>query len=415
MQQNLQKVTARFNDGASNIATCYNKEKVVVPIGSRAIHILLTVLSFGIAISPLVCSAQPEALPPIIKIALIKELTGSAGFAGVSMKKGIDLAVEQVNSSGYLGSGVKLQIDSQDTASVTQTAVSMVAQAVAKPEYVAILGPSNSDAGGATAPITQRAKVPMVFSQSLGDGVLVGDYIFRISGPLDGYYENLAISYLKSKGVKTVSVMYNSTSLRQAQAATEMLPALSQKSGIKILSNTGVPITNTDFTAIATKVATEKPDAVIYFMAGAQHVTAVQQVRRAGYAGILMGGSGIETSLGSVGAAGEGIVWVAPFSYLWQNQSAAAFTKAYEAKYAGEHPLAYAAEAYDSVWWIARALKVTGSGTREALQRGLVQLSKTGFDGAQGKIAFSAHDARTQGILMQWAAGKQSVLKRGDQ
>lgn len=294
-----------------------------------------TVSLLAVTSTTSVLAQSATGFPPVIKISLIKEFTGSAGFAGLAGKKGIELAADEINSSNYLGAGVKIQIDAQDTASVTQTAVSMVSQAVAKPDYVAVLGPSNSDAGGATAPIAQRAKVPMVFSQSLGDGVLVGNYVFRISGPLDAYY-GLAMDYLKSKNVKSISVLYNSSSLRQGQAATEMLPALAKAAGISIRSNTGVPITSTDFTAVASKIASENPDAVVYFMAGAQHVTAVQQVRRAGYNGVLLGGSGIETSLGTVGASADGIVWVGPFSYLWQYPSAAAFTKAYQAKYGGE-------------------------------------------------------------------------------
>lgn len=385
-------------------------------------HVIRSFLSLTLALAgaTTVLAAEPAklaaapGLPPVIKIVVIKEITGSAGFAGASAKKGIELAVDMVNASHYLGQNTRLQLEVKDTASVTQTAVSMVAKAVTDPDTIAILGPSNSDAGGATAPIAQRAKVPMVFSQSLGDGILVGDYVFRISGPIDAYYK-LAMEHLKSKGVKTVAVLYNTISLRQVQAATEMLPALTKKAGMTIVSSTGVPVTSTDFTAIASKIAEAKPDAVIYFMAGAQQVTGVQQVRRAGYTGLMMGGSSIESSLPAFGQAADGIVWISNFNYLWPNPTVAEFTKAYEAKYAGEHPLGYAAEAYDSVWYVARALKAAGGASREAVQRGLTQVSKAGFDGAQGRISFEGHDARSSGVLMQWTGGKSVLLARGDQ
>ena len=354
-----------------------------------------------------------QALPPVIKVALVKEFAGNAGFAGLSMKKGIELAAEEVNNSGFLGRGVKLVIDPLDTASVTQTAVSLVSQSAAKPEYVAILGPSNSDAGAATAPIAQRARIPMIFSQSLGDGILVGNYIFRVSSPLDAYY-GLVMDYLKSKNVKTVSMLYNASSIRQAQAAKEMLPDMAKPLGISILSNTGVPITSTDFTALASKIVSEKSDAAVFYMAGAQHVTAVQQLTRAGYKGLLIAGSGIETSLKSLDKSADGLVWVAPFHNVWQNPGAAKFSKAYQEKFS-EVPLSYAAEGYDSVWLLARGIKASGSATRDGIQKGMSDVVKTGFDGAQGHLSFVGNDARTKGVLMQWSGGKEVVLRRGDQ
>ena len=40
-----------------------------------------------------------------------------------------------------------------------------------------------------------------------------------------------------------------------------------------------------DFTAIASKVADENPDAVGIMLVGAQHVTVIKQLRQAGYEG----------------------------------------------------------------------------------------------------------------------------------
>jgi branched-chain amino acid transport system substrate-binding protein len=144
-------------------------------------------------------------------------------------------------------------------------------------------------------------------------------------------------------------------------------------------------------------------------MAGAQQLTAIQQVRRAGFNGIQLGGSSIENSLSNVGEAGEGIIWVSNFSYLSSNKTSAAFTKLYEGIF-NERPLVYAAEGYDSVWWIARGLKEAGKATREALKDGLTAVGKAGFEGAQGPITFVDNDARTGGILIQWKGGQQAVL-----
>src|SRR4051812_40224254 len=50
------------------------------------------------------------------KFGYVGPLTGAVGFAGVGVQKGIDASFQDVNQSGLLGAGVKLEFVAQDDA-----------------------------------------------------------------------------------------------------------------------------------------------------------------------------------------------------------------------------------------------------------------------------------------------------------
>ena len=72
-------------------------------------------------------------------------------------------------------------------------------------------------------------------------------------------------------------------------------------------------------------------------------------------------------------------------------------------------PNNYAAEAYDRMWFLARAIAEADSADRAAIIGGLKTIADEGFDGAQGSVTFEDGDARVPGVLVQWD-GKQEVL-----
>ena len=67
--------------------------------------------------------------------------------------------------------------------------------------------------------------------------------------------------------------------------------------------------------------------------------------------------------------------------------------KAYEEKYDGEVPNDYAAEAYDRMWFLARAIAEADSADRAAIIEGLAAIADEGFDGAEGSVTFEDGDA----------------------
>src|SRR5574340_67888 len=322
-------------------------------------------------------------LPAEIKVVSVTDQTGTTAYVGSSQLEGIELAVDEINQQHYLGDS-KIVLSKRDSASDTQTAVSQSTEAIADKSVSALLGPVLSSHAVAIAPLAERAKLPVVFTQSGSEGVVIGDYTYRATAPMDTYFVK-ALQRLQDQGVKTVSVLYNVGNVTLAGLGEKTMPDGQDKYGYRVLSSTAGQATTQDFGTAATKIATEKPDAVIVLLVGAGNSTAMSQLRQAGYAGPVVGnpaaGAG---NLMSAGPAGAGMFWATDFNYHQTADSSQKFVAAYRAKY-GKDPLNYAAEGYDATWMIAHAIEASGGASREDIQKGLAQVVSRGFDGALGK------------------------------
>ena len=76
-------------------------------------------------------------------------------------------------------------------------------------------------------------------------------------------------------------------------------------------------------------------------------------------------------------------------------------------------PNNYAAEAYDRMWFLARAIAEADSADRGAIKDGLAKVADKGFDGAQGHVTFDKGDARVPGVLVEWDGTKEVLAKSG--
>jgi ABC-type branched-chain amino acid transport systems, periplasmic component len=223
-------------------------------------------------------------------------------------------------------------------------------------------------------------------------------------------YYHLNTEYLAKKGLKNVSVLYNATFPTFAQLAEKKLPELASKDGLTIVSNTAVQSTTQDFTSPTRLIADKKPDAVAILVTAPQAVTALKQLRQAGYTGPVVGtsvqGGG---NLKSAGEYGVGVIFPQTFSAAVQDAKAQDFVKKFEAKF-GQLPDQYAAEGYDAMWWIAKGIKASGSATRDGIQRGLTMVAGEGFEGAMGALTFEGNDVRVPGVLVKWDGKSEQLV-----
>lgn len=354
-------------------------------------------------------SAGDGKLPAEIKLVGVRDTTGPVAYAGLGAVKGTQLAVEEINNSNFLGEGVKITITEKDSANSIETASSEVTSAIADSGVAAILGPAAGQQAAAVAPVAERSKTPIVFTQAGSDGVVIGKYTFRATSPMDTYY-HLATEYLAAKGLKNVTVLYNATFPTFAQLAEKTMPDLAGKSGLTVVSSTAVQATTQDFTSPTRLIAEKKPDAALFFLTAPQSVTALKQLRQAGYDGPVLGtsvqGGG---NLKSAGEYGKGVIYPTDFSPAQSQGKSAEFIKNFQAKF-NALPDQYAAEGYDAAWWIARAIKASGSATRDGIQQGLAKVAAEGFEGAMGQLGFEGNDMRVPGVLVEWDGEAEKVV-----
>jgi len=356
-------------------------------------------------------AADSCELPSEIRLISVDSLTGPAGFAGVIAENGATLAVNEINSTGYLGEGVTLTIDVKDDATNPDQGATEFAAAV-KEDVPVVFGSVTSGVAVAEAPIAEQAGVPVVFTQAGSPGVVIGDYTFRFTPPMSSYWKDVT-SYLQEQGVKTASVIYANDYPTLIDVAESAVPAVAEAAGIEILSTTGLPSSTEDFSAPINKIAKENPDAVFFLLVGPANPTAMTQLRQAGLTDVVViGNSGAGAgNLAPAGKDGAGMVWPAIFNTQVDRPAVKEFIDKYKAEF-GEDPAVYAPERYDAVYAVADAIKAACSVDRDAVRAALADVTAAGYSGVMGDVTFEGQDIRVPGILVQWDGETEVLLTK---
>lgn len=352
--------------------------------------------------------APAGGLPQTVNLVSIRDESGPIASYGQGAENGTKVAIKEINDSKFLGS-TTLNVDYQDTTGVAQTAASLVSQAVADQQYSAILGPVSSDQAVAAAPIAQRGKMPIVFTQSGSDGVVIGEYTFRATPPQPTTFTRTA-EYLQSKNVKNLAVIYTAGNPTNEKLANETIPGLAGKYGYTVVDNTSVSAQTLDFNAPVSKAIGAGADAVALILTGPQFAPAVKALKENNFTGAIVAGSAAGNGvLAPLGSQGAGVVYTTDFNAAQKADSVKHFVDLYGAMF-NATPTNLAAEGYDATWMVARALKEANSADRSAVQQGLAAVAAAGFTGALGEITFEGNDMRTKGVLTEWDGTGEKLL-----
>ncbi|MEW9123391.1 MAG: ABC transporter substrate-binding protein [Thermotaleaceae bacterium] len=321
-----------------------------------------------------------------IKIGGIFPMTGAIATFGDSSKKGIDLAVEEINSKGGI-LGRQVQFVLEDTKSTQADAATAIQKLIQQDKVVAVLGEVASSNSLAAAPIAQDSKIPMVSGSSTNPAVTeVGDYIFRAAfiDPFQGQVmANFATNEMKAK---TAAIMTDANS-DYSIGLGNVFKDVFTKSGGKIVSEVSFVSGDTDFNTILTTVKNAKPDVVfvpsyydtvgLILSQAKNNVGFPEEVK-------FLGGDGWDSPalFELAGDAANGHFFSNHYSPDVETEKSKAFLAAYEAKYKAV-PDAIAALAYDAAFMVFKAMEDAGSAEPTAIKEKLTGIE---MDAVTGKI-----------------------------
>ena len=363
-------------------------------------------------------SSSSSKLPSTINVTAVQDMSGPVAYVGKNVVQGLQLAANQINSSGLLH-GSKIVLTVKDTGSVVSTATSQFASAVGS-NAVAIFGPLLSQEALATAPLAERASVADIAIESQVDGLLeIGPYIYRATSS-QLRFDNLIPEAVAPKlgSNKTVRILTLSDTPTLVQAAAQMTKKF-EALGVKVLGTIGTPITTTDFSSLATKLESGNPGAIGLLLIGTANPAAVTALRNTGYKGVLFGNEAATNgSLKPAGAAADGFIYSVDYNPGLTFPSAVAFTKLFTSKYPGQVPNGYNATGYDAMNEFAHAIALSGDASRSGVQKGMQMLIKSGgLNGAIGPEKFTGtgnRDLSVAGTLVVWNGSAEKVLKVGN-
>ncbi len=337
--------------------------------------VVVILVSFFIA-----CSKKTDT----ISIGVILPLTGEAAFYGQSIKNGLDISAEQINSDGGLH-GSKLSLIYEDSRALPAEGVGAFQKLTSTSGVKAIVGDAVSSVTLAFAPLAEKKQIVVISPLSSAPAISqAGDYIFR-NVPSDLVNGTTAADYLiGDRGFSKVGILYinNDFGIGLRDAFSQRINQL----GAEVVSAESYEPESADFRSQLTKISAADPTAV--FLVGyAKLAQALIQAKEMGLDMMFIGTGLMEDPnfVKTAGGAAEGVL----FTQLGYDPSTSdtvvtQFVEAYANKY-HDQPNIMAAYGYDALLVLAYAMSRSNM-TPEDIKAQMYVVNS--YHGVTGKISF---------------------------
>lgn len=336
--------------------------------------------------------AAPTALPDTVTAGAVLGLTKAVAVYGVAQKNAIDLAVEEINASHYLGDKTTFAVTAEDSAGDKDQAVAAMTKLIDEDKVVAVLGPTLSAEALAADPVAQEAGTVVLGVSNTATGLTtaqgMGDYVFRDSLPESAVIPGTIKQATEALGLKKVAILYGNDDAFTKSGYDVFKQALTDNK-IEVSDEETFAKGDKDFNTQLTKAIGTQPDALVVSALAAEATLIITQARALGFTGHIIGGNGFNSPavLKGAGKDAEGLVVGGAWNYGNPNpsDSSVAFVKSYEAKYSSS-PDQFAAQAYTGAWLLATAVRCANSVDHKAVRDALAGIKD--FNSPLGVFSF---------------------------
>jgi branched-chain amino acid transport system substrate-binding protein len=343
---------------------------------------------------------------PTDKILLghVGSLTGLSATFGLSSDKGIQLAVDEVNSAGGV-KGRQLALKTYDNQGKPEESAVAATRLIVEDRVAVLLGEVASTRSLAMAPIADAKRVPMISPSSTNpkvtkDGARTRPYVFRVCfiDPFQGtVMAKFARNELKLSKVAVLRDVGNDYSVGLADFFLSKFKEL----GGSIVDDQSYKEGDQDFKAQLTAIKAKAPEA-IYVPGYYTDVGLIaRQARELGIRAPLMGGDGWDSEkLYEIGGkALDGSYFSNHYSPEDPSPRIQDFVKRYKERFGGV-PDSLAAQAYDAAKIAAdamtRAKDLSGDAIRAAIE------ATKDYPGVTGTISIdSDHNAVKPAVVLK--------------
>ena len=341
------------------------------------IFLFAGLLTAGVSVSPV--AAGP------VTIGSISPLTGTNAVQGLDMKRGEELALEEINAAGGIN-GKPLKIIWEDTESSAKGGMDAVHKLVEINKVPLIIGAYSSGISLPTGQWTNSKKVIQISEASTSPKLReIGPYFFNVMGLDEVMGTKLAEFALESGAGTFASITVNNPFGIGVEIWTEKTI---NKAGKKWLEAVRYDEKKTDYRAEIERLFAKKPEAVFFTAYGTESKLILKQAYELG----------LKPSKG----------WYADYMTMWSNEvipesaegikglvmgSTAGsrfedYQAAYKKKYGAKaKQTAFGMYAYDAAWIAALALNMAGSTDTDKIAKALYTVSKI-YNGVSGDKSF---------------------------
>lgn len=346
--------------------------------------------------------ATPVMAQQTVTVGAIEILSGPSAAYGTAIKGGLELAMDEINAAGGVLGGKKLALIVEDSAGNKDQAVNAARKLVGRDKVPVVIGPTLSNEMFAVGPVTNDRKVVTIGTSTTAKGITeIGPFIFRTALP-ESDVVPVTLKTAKEKfGVKTIAMMYANDDAF-SKSGFDSMKAAAEELGLTIATIETFGSKDADFSAQLTKIKGLNVDAITISALVEPISGVVLQARQLGIPDSVrfIGGNGANSpKLGEIaGAAADGLLVGSPWFIAKKGETNEKFVSTYKQRY-GKDPDQFAAQAYDTMYIVAKAIDTAGAADSDKIREALY---KTDFNGVMGPFTFTEgrDPASNEGVVV---------------
>ncbi len=342
-----------------------------------SVAVLASVL--GLAVAPLGCGGNQKVV-----VGAVLPLSGEFALYGEPIRKGIELAFEQIEQQGGLPFGLDLQIE--DSQGDPDRAVELLGKLFDAGAPAVIGGVTTQEALAMVEVADKRDRVLLSPSASSPRLSGISTNFFRVF-PSD-FLEGTKMGHFATQTLGVHTVVIVAAESQYAKGIQQVFKAEAERDGAKVLDVIEYPRNTSDLGGVIERVITLAPDAVYLADYADGLVTLIKGLQAGGFKGDVLTTSSIATpdTVEKAGEATEGVLFTqSNYDVNSDDPLIQGFVQAFEKKY-GKTPDLYAAHGYDAMRVYAEALKKAGSARPNEFWQGMRGINS--FPGVTGPIQF---------------------------
>ncbi len=353
-------------------------------------RLVFGLLIIGVSFTFLAVMAVPGGAQDTIKIGFFAPITGPAAADGASAKHAVELGLKEVNDTGGI-KGKKVDLIIYDDRLNPQEAVAIANKLIEKDKVIGVVSGSYSGPTRVSAPIFQKAGMPMVAGYAVHPDVTwdskekkPNHFIFR-NGFL-GEIEGAAAAEFAVKNLKAKQISIISMDNDFGRAISSGFGERAEKLGAKILTKQMYKFPGeNDFRPYLTRIKEGNPDVI--FAAGYYNEAAgiVRQAKELGITSQILGEEGFDSPkfIEIAGPAAEGVIIATNLDRDDPRPLVQNFLKKYREAYKEDADMV-GASSYDAFMILVKAIEKAGTDPK-AIQKALFETKD--YNGLTGKIS----------------------------
>ncbi len=340
-------------------------------------------------------------------------ITGTVAMFGQHSRWGSELAIAEANDKGGV-LGRRIEIDFQDNRCNPAEAVKSVTQMLSDKRYVAIFDGLCSSAALAIMPLVERAGVPFVVANASAtsiaekSGVGGNKWTFKVN-PTDASLLSALVGWLeKDKKAGSIAFLGEDTDFGRA-GASGFEAALKQR-GQKLASVDFYQKGTADFTAVFSKLKSQKPSMIALYAIDADFQNAIRQWYGMGGGIPLTGRVLVDQVPKEILDSGllDGTTSVQPYDPNVDTPGNKAFVEAFRKRF-NAMPILVAFESYEATRILIDAIRRAGSTDPAAVRDALAKTRYTSILGPT--LEFDDHNLlHNDAVILMIKGGKTVVV-----